>query len=504
MNIMDQITMYKYIYPNKIAIQSDSACLSYKKLNENVNKVSNGILKKIGNKRNAKIGIFLDNSIEFMEIFLASAQIGTLAVPMDPKWSITQIQYVMDNYQPDVIFTQENLLEKLKSYDENISIIVKYNSERSDDYNKWKTAFSLEMPKVTNDNDSLLIAFTSGTTGFPKGYIRSHSSWFESFYATNSELNINSNDNIMAPGPFVHSLSLYAVTHSLFIGATFLLVDKFEPKKVVKFLQHVNHIVLYMVPTMTKALLDYINENELTKYSYNVKSIISSGDKWSKKSKMDVKKIFLCINIYEFYGSSEASFISISDPIDNNINPKSVGHVFKNVTISIRNENGEEVANNEIGKIFVKSKMIFDGYYKNEMETKMVLHNGWLELGDYGKKDENGFIYIMGRVKNMIISGGLNIYPEEIEKVLRKLEIVEEVVVIGRSNIYWGEEVVALIKPKYNTELDSINLKQYCSKYLPTYKVPHEFKKVKSFPYTSSGKISTGEVKKLLEAGKYN
>ena len=148
--------------------------------------------------------------------------------------------------------------------------------------------------------------------------------------------------------------------------------------------------------------------------------------------------------------------------------------------------------------------MIFDGYYKNEKETKMVLHNGWLELGDYGKKDENDFIYIVGRAKNMIISGGLNVYPEEIEKVLRQLEIAEEVVVIGRNDRYWGEEVVALIKPKHNIELSSINLKQYCSKYLPKYKVPHEFKKVEEFPYTSSGKISIGKVKKLLEDGKYD
>lgn len=499
MNIMDQIGMYKELCPTKIAVRTESTNVTYKELIENINRVSHGILESISAKEDSKVAMLLSNSIDFIEIFLAAAKIGILVVPIDPKWSIVQNNYILEKYNPDIVFVQDIFKNHLQQDKLKGKKVIECSEESNGMYNEWKNQYPCVDVKVGNDREELLISFTSGTTGFPKGYVRTHTSWFESFYATNSEFNITSNDCVMAPGPFVHSLSVYAMTHSLFIGATFLLVDKYEAQKVLNLIQKSQNTVLYMVPTMLQSILNCIYENGYEDNKYDVKIIITSGNKCKNKIKKEVSKVLKGVGIYEFYGASEASFISVLDPIGSEFKPNSVGRAFKNVFVSIRDEEGNELGVNEIGKIFVSSKMIFSGYYEDKIETQKIYHGKWLELGDYGKKDEDGYLYIVGRAQNMIISGGLNIYPEEIETVLNKLEFVEEVVVVGRTNQYWGEEVVAFIKSRKNKTFDVAMVDEHCKKYLPTYKRPHEYIQVNEFTYTSTGKISRVAIQKMLE-----
>ena len=173
----------------------------------------------------------------------------------------------------------------------------------------------------------------------------------------------------------------------------------------------------------------------------------------------------------------------------------SVGRAFHNVEVSIRDEKGQEVAVGEEGVLFVKSKLIFDGYIDQEEETKKVLQGEWATVYDVAKMDEEGFIYILGRQNDMILYGGINVYPQEIEQALIKCDGVEEVVVLGIKDDYWGEKVAACIKG--NASLAS--LKNDCLQTLSSYKIPRVWRKVETFPYTTGGKISRQEVRTWLE-----
>ncbi|MCO4852520.1 AMP-binding protein [Bacillus vallismortis] len=493
MNIADQIKSFAIISPDKTAIQTKKRKLTYQELDLSTNKVAHALLDQ-NRSKGCKLAIIMDNSIEFLQVFVGAAKAGWSAVPLDPKWSSREVELVLEECAPELIVTEEAYRGKLKTtihrfHVQTIEIDRGQEIKTSDKtLDNWTSDFPNTYPLDACQEDILLIGFTSGTTGKPKGYLRSHLTWFESFYATNDEFNIGYHDRIIAPGPLVHSLSLYAAIHTLFIGAEFYLMEKFEAGAFLDLLITESNLVVYMVPTMVQAVIEEQKKQNRTIYA--PKAIISSGAKWSQESKLEVANYLYTTNIYEFYGSSEASFITVLNPEGNKSKPDSVGRAFRHVEISIRNKDGYEVESGDIGKIFIKSNMIFSGYFKMDEESKRVMHGEWLETGDYAKRDEDNFIFIVGRAKNMIISGGLNIYPEEIERVLNGLDEIDEAVIVGCPDQYWGEKPVAFIKWKAKQTLTLQEVKDYCSRYLASFKKPREMISVDSFPYTSSGKIA--------------
>ena len=202
--------------------------------------------------------------------------------------------------------------------------------------------------------------------------------------------------------------------------------------------------------------------------------------------------------MYEFYGASELSFVSFLSDEGNRLKPNSVGQPFHNVDIQIRLENGEVAPNGEIGKIFIRSTMLFSGYLEPRTATIQSIEDGegWVTVDDMGYLDENGFLYVIGREKNMILSGGVNLFPEEIEAVLSQHPAVEEVAVVGLEDSYWGQIPVALIKGNAPKK----ELKRLCRDKLSVYKIPRKWFFVDELPYTTSGKIARRQVQQFIEA----
>lgn len=488
MNIVDQIRTYAQITPDKIAIQSLETSITYKELIVSIHKVANG-LSNLNIENSSKVAIFMRNKVEFLEVFLGAIAAGCIPVPMDPKWSDKEISYVLSICKPAVLFIDEEF--KGIKLNNNCSVFV-----IGDNYSKWKQQSQQSMPIIHHQSSTLFIGFTSGTTGNPKGFMRSHHSWIESFHATNDAFQMHQTDQVIAPGPLVHSMALFAAINTLFIGATFNLINKFSPEKVVQVLQKVDNAMLYVVPTMIEGILSYIKKNNFDFFA--PKSIISSGAKWSVESKIETKEVFKNSSIFEFYGSSEASYIAFLTETEQMTKPQSVGKPFSNVKISIRCDDGSEVENGEIGQLFVSSEMIFEGYFDNKIEKDKVLQNGWLALGDYASMDEEGYLYIVGRTKNRMITGGLNVFPEEIETTLQSLDEVAEVMVFGEPDTYWGEKIVAIIQWVAGKEMTVLQVKDYCRKHLATYKIPQSIMSVEQFTFTSSGKIARDKMKKRI------
>ncbi|MGE7918370.1 AMP-binding protein [Viridibacillus sp. NPDC093762] len=488
MNIVDQIRDYAQTTPDKIAIQYNEIAITYKDFINCIHQVGNGLLSKSTEKNN-KVAIFMHNKVEFLEVFLGAISAGYIPIPMDPKWSGKEICYVLSICEPTVLFIDEEFKGKVLNVHYPVIVV-------GGNYTEWRQQFSTRIPTILHQPTTLFIGFTSGTTGDPKGFVRSHHSWIESCYATKEAFLMKQQDHVIAPGPLVHSMSLFAAFNTLFIGATFHLIDKFSPVKVVQVMQKVENTVLYLVPTMIEGILSYLREHTVN--LLEPKSIISSGAKWTEESKLETRELFRNSHVFEFYGSSEASYIAYLPATEQIIKPKSVGKPFPKVKISIRHDDGTEVEPGEIGQLFVSSDMVFDCYFKNEIETDKVLQGSWLALGDYALKDKEGYLYIVGRVKNMMITGGLNVFPEEIEDVLRSLDEVSEVLVFGQPDTYWGEKIVAIIQWKSNKELSNPQIKEYCRKHLATYKIPRIIKSVNDFQYTGSGKIARDKMQKQI------
>ena len=475
--ITENYLKHAEISPNKIAIQTQSEKITYAKWQELITKTANWLDSH--NLPTKTLGILLPNGIPFLQLFTGAASAGWIAVPFDARWTETELQTRLTLSGTSLVITTRDRQPFLKNLP---SIVIAW-----EDCLEEITRTSASKGPTPDGALPFYMGFTSGSTGEPKAFIRSHSSWVASFDCTRVDFEIAENDTVLIPGPLIHSHFLYGAISTLYLGGTVSLLEKFSAKRTLTLIEMEPISVVYVVPTMVAAM---IRENQVITKPMK---ILSSGAKWEENSKQQIRKFFVNIMMFEFYGASELSFVTVLSDDDSNRKPGSVGKPCHNVEIQIRRTDGKSANTNEPGKIYVKSEMIFLGYLPCKQESIRDEH-GWITVDDMGYLDEDGFLYIAGREKNMILYGGINIFPEEVEKVLSLHPDVEEVAVVGLSDPYWGQIVAAAVKG--NAAL--VDLKKICRENLASFKIPRKWVYVNEMPHTTSGKIARPQVKKLI------
>lgn len=425
------------------------------------------------------MALLIGNEPAFLELFFAIVTLGWVAIPFDPKWSEQEAVRINDNAQPDLMITSKQFINVAR---------YRFTSTIAIEDIRKTVIDHPEIQPATFAKEPFYLGFTSGSTGIPKGFIRNHESWLTSFAAGEMAFQYDQDDIMIAPGPLSHSLSLYGAIHALHIGATFYLTTSFSAVTTFDLLKAGKATVIYAVPTMLNGLASQLGTIE-----ENI-TILSSGAKLETTIKDNLKKVFPTSNIYEYYGASELSFITYTTEKITEMYPNSVGKPFPGVRISIRNDAGDPLPINEIGNIYIESSFLFTGYVNNPQATKEVLTKHGANIGDLGFMNDEGLLTIVGREKNMIISGGQNVYPEEVELVIKQSNDVKDVIVLGIDDTHWGQKIIAFIQWK-NENLDHIKqLRNHCKTHLSIYKRPRKYYTVKEFPYTRTGKIARKEI----------
>ncbi|MFG6114901.1 AMP-binding protein [Halobacillus sp. MO56] len=463
--------------PDRIAIETKEDKISYRKFYQSIRSLQRNLAYKLPNIKGKRIGFLLPNSPKWLELFIAISSSGGIAIPFDPKWSISQLQDVIGDAEPDLIIYDSIFEERFEQT--NAVSINDLESSAPSGREHWHAA----------DQAPFYIGYTSGTTGRPKGFVRSHASWADCFSVGQEVFSLNEADRILCPGPLVHSHFLYAAVQSLHIGTTLYLTETFESNEVWELLQKNDITVMYIVPTMFEAL-NHVRKDEAAP---TLQALISSGAKWAVQSKQEAVQVFPDATVYEFYGASELSFVSYRD-VEEELPEGAIGKPFPEVEIAIFSNEGKRVKQGEVGSLYVKSPWTFGGYLNLPEETENVFDGGWATVGDLAFENEEGHVILVGRKQNMIISGGLNIYPEEVEQVISKHPAIEEVVVKGIADEYWGEKVVAFVIAEQKEPLVIEEIKAHLADFLPKYKCPKEWFELEAFPYTSSGKIARKEL----------
>jgi len=471
-------------HPDKSAINYEDSIITYGDFYRTICQIQQHLLNINHKKEPQKVAILIGNEPAFLELFFAVVTLGWTAIPFDPKWSEREAVQIMKTAEPDLIITSKQFSETTSyAFDLVHDIETLKKTPLSPVTNMWDTY----------SNESFYLGFTSGSTGSPKGFIRSHKSWLTSFSAAEQAFHYNQTDVILAPGPLCHSLSLFGAVHALHMGATFCLTSSFNADAICNILSEGKATIMYAVPTMLHGLAKqqqgYPFEKKLT--------FLSSGANLSPEVKKRLQHVFPESIVYEYYGASELSFISFASKTVTQQYPNSVGRPFPGARVTIRDQERQRVPNGEVGEIFIESNFLFAGYVNNPKETEKVLTNYGATVGDLGFLNDEGILTIVGRKKHMLISGGLNVYPEEVEKVIKEIEAVKEVMVVGLADDYWGQKLVALIKWKHQAQSD--RLRSHCKAQLATYKRPKEFYEVDRFPYTPTGKIARKEVEVNIE-----
>ncbi|HDX9609871.1 TPA: acyl-CoA synthetase [Bacillus toyonensis] len=471
MGIIKEYKKHASLQPNKIAIKENDRALTYKEWFESVCKVANWL--RVTESKNKTIAIVLENRMEFLQLFAGAAMAGWICVPLDVKWKKDELKERLAISNSDMVVTERYKLNDISDEEGRVIAI-----------DEWKQI--IENYLLTDyhgenvQNSPFYMGFTSGSTGKAKAFLRAQQSWVHSFDCNIHDFHMRKEDSILIAGTLVHSLFLYGAISALYVGQTVHVMRKFIPDQVLDKLETENTTVMYTVPTMLESLY---KENRIIE---NKMKIISSGAKWEAEAKEKIKSIFPYAKKYEFYGASELSFVTALVDDESEKKPNSVGKPCHNVQVRICNEAGEEVQLGEIGTVYVKSDQFFMGYILDGVLVPELTEDGWMTVHDVGYQDEEGFIYIVGREKNMILFGGINIYPEEIESVLYTHQAVEEIVVVGVKDSYWGEKPVAIVKGSATKQ----QLKSFCLQRLSSFKIPKEWYFVDEIPYTNSGKVA--------------
>lgn len=480
--------------------------ITFSELENLVNRFAN-FLKMKGIRKGDKVAILLINSYEFVISLLAIQRLGAIPLPLNTFLNSNELKHIFKDSNVKYLISQSDFYESLSSIlketkikkiiwkDKNISLgiesytfIEALNVEPLD---KKESITNL------NDNDIALILYTSGTTGKPKGVILTYKNIFSNVKNIIEFMGFSQTDRFIIYLPMFHIFTLTAMIFTpLHLGAQIFILKSINPfEKIIEVVDKKKITVFMGIPEVYKILTKL---NLPKNWGETVKYFISGGEPLSIATAKKFMDKYKGKKILEGYGLTETSpAISVNSLQEYKLG--SVGKPLPDYEIKIVDRDFKDLGINKVGEVIVKGDNVMKGYFNDIEETNKVLKNGWLLTGDLGYIDEDGFLFIVGRKKDLIISKGMNIYPREIEEVLLDHQCVEECAVVGKSCEVNGEVPVAFIKLKDNCKLSERELRNYLQKKIANYKIPRMFFFVENFPKNASGKILKRVLKKTIE-----
>ncbi len=488
-------------YPEKTAVIFKNDKLTYKNLFKSACSIANYLIEQYNIKKGDKVALLMPNNLEFIPTYLGIIFSGGIVVPINTRYKYDEIKYIVENSDSKVLFTIEKFLNidfsryaKDLAKDLGISSIV-----------NPQITYNSNFPKINIiESDVALILYTSGTTGKPKGAMLTHKNVLTSGIVTSQEMKIVSMDKLLIPLPLFHSFGLVLGTLGpLCLGATIVLMDKFVAEDALQIIEKEKCTLVYGVPTMFILMLEVLKHK-----SYDLTSL-RSGMVGGALCPPEIMKNIgekMC-KVCNAYGITETSpLITLVRVNDNNIHARNntVGKPLPGIDVKIVNDDRIEVPSNTIGELACRGNVML-GYYKMPEKTNEVIIDDWYYSGDLAIKDENGYIKIIGRKKDMIIVGGFNVYPKEIEDVIVVHPKVRDVAVVGVSDEKYGEVVCAAVcltdseKCDFDFNVLEQELRDYCKLKLADFKVPKYIWFVDELPMTSSGKVKKYLLKEMME-----
>jgi len=502
--VKDLLTERESKLKNKTFMFWENEEVSYSLLLDRARKIGASLAGK-GLNKDDKVCIWLQNRPEFIYAMFGCAFSGTVLVPINTQFKTEEAQYIIDNSEAKLLITQPDYLEmvsKIKPNCPNLKEIVVV-----DQAPPGTTAFSelynpaKPIERDITEEDVAGIIYTSGTTGFPKGAVLTNKNYFVNAQQIAEAAQMTEADRFMCILPLFHvNGQLVTVLGPLYAGASMILTKGFSPKDFLARLARYRATAFSGVPTVY-AILNSLPDAE--QYDLSRLRFCICG---AAPMPVDVFETFerkYKAYILEGYGLSEGTCASSINPLGGKRKIGSIGIPLKGQEMKIVDDKDQEVKQGEVGEILVRGENVMKEYYRNPKATEETLRRGWLHTGDLGYQDADGYFFIVGRKKEMIIRGGENIYPKEIEEVLYKHPAVLDAAVVGIPDKVWGEEVGAFIVTKPGMSITEQEIIAYCQDRLAKYKCPRQVFFRDSLPKTATGKIQKRKIlEQYLEAKK--
>jgi fatty-acyl-CoA synthase len=496
MNVGSLLTMQANKFPDRTALVYENKRFTYRQFNQRSNQIANALLR-FGLQKGDRVATLLFNSHELVEVFMGAAKVGGVFTPINFRLAAEEVIYLVNHSDARVFaFGEEffslvgNILPHLPKVEKFISV-GKAPFPRAIEYEPLLQGSRDDEPGfAVSEDDECQMLYTSGTTGRPKGAVLSHGNVLWNLVNMLLAREDKEGESALVTGPLYHAAALnnHFLIRLALAGAS-VLMKHFDPRIFMEIIQKEKVNVISGAPAMFHLLL---NLPEVEKYDARsiTRCTLGSSTLPDETKKKLLKLLPNAGGIYDVYGATEASpTVTVLKAADSFRKTACVGPAVPFLEVRIVDNQDREVPRSEPGEIICRGPNVMKGYYKDPEGTAEALKGGWLHTGDIGRMDEEGFVYIVDRKKDMIISGGENIYPREIEELLYHHPKIREAAAVGIPDPFWGESVKAFVVLKTGMSMTEEEVIEYCKAHLASYKKPKVVAFVDSLPRNPSGKV---------------
>lgn len=517
--------------PDKIGLITEAGKWTYTELYGFCNSLANGLVK-LGIQKGDRVALLLRNGLEIYVSYFGIPRMGAVVVPLNYMMAKDEFVYCLNDSTPKVLIYGSEYEDLIDYFKEKCQSIQNYISPK--EFQKVITShikegpFDLEGKKIKIHNtETLFIMYTGGTTGFPKGVMLSHKNIMATLHSTGARIMLETEHYseekklkrleqmeekagiIMTDLPIFHAAAMYTVLVSVYVQTPLVTHKKFDPIQTYETIEQEKVTSMELVPTMLIRLIEtYDPKYDLS----SLQSIIYGAAAIDPTTLKKALEIFKDVEFQQIFGMTETAVpVTLLSSEDHELIRekgsdyllRSAGKPIYGVEVKIVDLDRKKVPIEETGEIAVRGDGIMQGYWNLKEKTKAVIDSeGWYYTGDMGKLDEEGFLYVVDRIKDMIVSGGENIYPAEVENALYSHPAVALCAVVGAPSPQWGEKVVAFVVLHKKVSVKEDQLIQHCKEKIARYKAPKEIIFIKKLPMTPQGKILKRKLRKQLWEGK--
>ncbi len=481
--------------PRREAIFCGGVRLSFGALHEQSTRLASGLAAR-GVGIGDRVAICLTNRVEFVVAFAAVVKAGAIAVTINPRLAATELSFILGHCKARaVIFENETRAAVVRS---GASVPLRISADVPCEaaevaYAEVMRSGDGRLPAVPVEFDDCQIAYTSGTTGKPRGAIITQSNYITSNgYLNAAQWGMTAKDRVLTTTPLAHRTAFSRLMNTFCIGSSMVVMTRFHAKEAARLVEEEGITLLGMVPTVGRMLLPEI-EADPGKFR-NLRLAVVTGEAFPIEIKRRLLQALPHLKLYSFFAMTEIGAVTSLGPDEQLAKGASSGRVNPGLELKLIDNHGADVPEGGVGEIIVRSGppgryVTMSGYFNNPQADAETIRDGWVRTGDLGRFDDEGYLYIVDRKKDMVLSGGYNIYSKEVEAAILDLSGVHDVAVVGVPDAIYGESVAAFIELQAGATLDAGRVIEHCRERMASYKKPKHVRFVEALPRNSAGKV---------------
>ncbi len=494
------VMLHAQVWPDKLAAADARRRLTYGELEREVNQVAHA-LTSLGVGPGTRVGIMLPNCVEYLVVLQALPRIGASAVQIGTRLKAGEIEYILGNSQPRALIYHASFAGEVEPACQRIGVPAGGALLEIDDgggsYRTLVDGQPGDRPPSFSGKtaESSVIVYTSGTTGKPKGASRNLSrTGLDAVADLIASVGIEHDDVHLVVCPLYHSAAPAFALIMMSLGASVVVSDHFEPEQILALIARERITCAFMVPTQLVRLTGIEPEVRRRYDLSSLRWILSGAAPLTTETARRFQEAYGPI-VWNFYGATETGLVTLAGPTEHTAHPGTVGRTLAGNQIRVIGEDGRQLPTGEVGELYVRNSMLITGYHGDKDSTDRAMRDGFFSVGDLARVDAQGFVYLASRVHDMVISGGVNIYPAEIEEHLHRHPDVMEAAVVGVPDEEWGERLVAFVVPRPGAALTAEEVIQFCREGLADYKRPRRVEFMEALPRNPTGKVLKRELR---------